>query len=52
MYYNFYFFLVILAILSPVTAYNKNEVLKTITIPQDIIYSSLLICSIYLGYSI
>ena len=50
MYYNFYLFLVILAIISPVTAYNKNEVLKTITIPQDIVYSSTLIFCIYFGY--
>ena len=50
MYYNFYLYLIILAIISPVTAYNKNEVLKTISIPQDIVYSSTLIFSIYLGY--
>ena len=52
MYYNFYVFLVILAIISPVVAYNKNEVLKTISIQQDIVYSSLMIFSIYLGYLI
>ena len=52
MYYNFYVFLVILAIISPVVAYNKNEVLKTISIQQDIIYSSSMIFSIYLGYLI
>ena len=52
MYYNFYVYLVILAIISPLCAYNKNEVLKTITIYQDIIYSSFFICSIYLIYII
>ena len=28
MYYNFYLFLTMLAIISPIAAYNRNEILK------------------------
>ena len=29
MYYNFYLFLIVLAVISPVAAYNRNEILKS-----------------------
>ena len=51
MYYNFYVPCDISDNFT-INTYNKNEVLKTISIQQDIIYSSLMIFSIYLGYLI
>ena len=39
--YNFYVILVLLSILSPMIAYNKAELLKKMTITNDIFYTSL-----------
>jgi len=39
--YNFYVILVLLSILSPMIAYNKAELLKSMTITNDIFYTSL-----------
>jgi len=43
MYYNFYVYLVVLAILSPVIAFNKEKILKKFTLTNDIFYTSLFI---------
>ena len=39
--YNFYVILIIIAILSPVIAYNKANILKRISITDDFFYTSL-----------
>ncbi len=39
--YNFYVILIILAILSPVIAFNKAKILKSISITDDFFYTSL-----------
>ena len=39
--YNFYIILVLLSILSPIIAYNKADILKSINITNDIFYTSL-----------
>ena len=39
--YNFYIILIILAILSPVIAFNKAKILKSISITDDFFYTSL-----------
>ena len=39
--YNFYVILVLLSILSPIIAYNKVDILKNISITNDIFYTSL-----------
>ena len=43
MYYNFYVYLIVLAILSPVIAFNKEIILKKFTLTNDIFYTSLFI---------
>ena len=43
MYYNFYVYLIVLAILSPVVAFNKEKILKNMSITNDIFYTSLVI---------
>ena len=47
MYYNFYVFLVVLAIISPVAAYNRNEILKKISINNEVIFTSIFILVVY-----
>ena len=47
MYYNFYIFLIILAIISPVAAYNRNEILKKISIQHEVIFISIYILILY-----
>tara|TARA_B100001093_G_C26722579_1_gene968522 strand:+ start:446 stop:883 length:438 start_codon:yes stop_codon:yes gene_type:complete len=39
--YNFYVILVLLSILSPIIAYNKVDILKNMSITNDIFYTSL-----------
>lgn len=39
--YNFYIILVLLSILSPIIAYNKVDILKNMSITNDIFYTSL-----------
>ena len=45
--YNFYVFMVILAIISPVVAYNKENILKKISISKEIMITSVLILIFY-----
>ena len=40
MYYNFYLFIIILAIISPINAYNRETILKDITVENEIIIVS------------
>ena len=47
MYYNFYIFLMVLAILSPITAYNRSEILKKISIEHEVIFISIYILILY-----
>jgi len=47
MYYNFYVFLVILAAISPVAAYNRNEILKKVPIQFEVIFTSIFILVVY-----
>ncbi len=48
MYYNFYLFILILAIISPINAYNREKILKNITIENEIILVSSGIIFIYI----
>jgi len=48
MYYNFYIFIIILAIISPVNAYNREAILKDITVENEIILVSSGIIFIYI----
>ena len=43
MYYNFYVYLIILAIISPLIAFNKEKILKNFSVTNDIFYTSLVI---------
>jgi uncharacterized membrane protein len=47
MYYNFHIFLIILAIISPVAAYNRNKILKKISIQHEVIFTSIFILIIF-----
>ena len=47
MYYNFYIFLIILAIISPVAAYNRNKILKKISIQNEVMFTSIFILIIF-----
>ena len=52
MYYNFYIFLIILAIISPITAYNRNIILKKVSIPFEVMFTSIFILVVYGIYQI
>ena len=52
MYYNFYIFLIILAIISPVAAYNRNIILKKVPIQFEVIFTSIFILVVYGIYQI
>jgi len=43
MYYNFYVYLIVLAIFSPIVAFNKEKILKKLSLTNDIFYTSLVI---------
>ena len=45
--YNFYIYLIILAIISPVVAYNRDNILKKISISKEIMILSVLILIFY-----
>ena len=45
--YNFYIYLIILAIISPVVAYNRDFILKKISISKEIMIISILILIFY-----
>jgi len=47
MYYNFYIFLVILAAISPVAAYNRSKILEKISINNEVMFTSIYILFIY-----
>jgi len=50
--YSFHIFLVILAIISPIAAYNRNKILKKISIQHEVIFTSIYILIIYGIYQI
>ena len=45
--YSFHIFLIILAIISPIAAYNRNKILKKISIQHEIMFTSIYILIIY-----
>ena len=47
MYYNFHIFLIILAIISPVAAYNRNKILKKVSIQNEVMFTSIFILIIF-----
>ena len=47
MYYNFYLFLTMLAIISPIAAYNRNEILKKVPIQFEVMFTSIFILVVY-----
>ena len=47
MYYNFHIFLIILAIISPVAAYNRNKILKNVPIQFEVMFTSIFILVVY-----
>jgi uncharacterized membrane protein len=50
--YNFNLFLIILAIISPIAAYNRKLVLKDISIPQEVMFTSIFIIIVYGSYQL
>ena len=52
MYYNFYIFLIISAIISPVAAYNRNKILKKVPIQFEVMFTSIFILLVYGLYQI
>ena len=52
MYYNFYIFLIILAIISPVAAYNRNKILKKISIQNEVIIISTGLIVLFIIYQL
>ena len=50
--YNFYFFLIILATISPIAAYNRSEILKDISIQNEVMFTSVFILILYGIYQI
>ena len=52
MFYNFYIYLVILATMSPILAYNKQKILSKINISEEIFYTTLAVFSLLLIFKI
>ena len=50
--YNFYVFLIILATISPIAAYNRSEILKDISIQNEVMFTSVFILILYGIYQI
>jgi len=50
--YNFYIFLVILATISPIAAYNRSEILKDISIQNEVMFTSVFLLILYGIYQI
>ena len=50
--YSFHIFLVILAIISPIAAYNRNKILKKISIQNEVMFTSIYILIVYSIYQI
>ena len=47
MFYNFYVYLIVLAIMSPITSYCRQKVLNNISVSQEIIYTSIILLIVY-----
>ena len=47
MFYNFYVYLIVLAIMSPITSYCRQKVLNSISVSQEIIYTSIILLIVY-----
>ena len=47
MYYNFYVYLIVLAVISPVASYCRQKVLNNISVSQEIIYTSIILLVVY-----
>ena len=52
MFYNFYIYLVILATMSPILAYNKQKILSKISISEEIFYTTLAVFSLLLIFKL
>ena len=50
--YNFYIFLGILATMSPISAYNRSEILKDISIQNEVMFTSVFLLILYGLYQI
>jgi len=50
--YNLYIFLIILATISPIAAYNRSKILKDISIPNEVMFTSVFILILYGIYQI
>jgi len=50
--YNFYIFLGILATMSPISAYNRSEILKDISIQNEVMFTSAFLLILYGIYQI
>ena len=50
--YNFYVFLIILATISPIAAYNRSEILKDISIQNEVMFTSVFLLILYGLYQI
>ena len=50
--YNFYVFLIILASISPIAAYNRSKILKDISIQNEVMFTSVFILILYGIYQI
>ena len=50
--YNFYLFLIILATISPIAAYNRSEILKDISIQNEVMFTSVFLLILYGIYQI
>jgi len=50
--YNLYIFLIILASISPIAAYNRSKILKDISIPNEVMFTSVFILILYGIYQI
>jgi len=52
MFYNFYIYLVILATMSPILAYNKQKILSKISISEEIFYTTGVLFSLLLIFKL
>ena len=52
MYYNFYLFIIILGILSPINAYNREKILQKISIQNEIIIVSSGLVTLFIIYQL
>ena len=52
MYYNFYLFIIILGILSPINAYNREKILQKLSIQNEIIIVSSGLVTLFIIYQL